>query len=67
MNKSSLIALLDSLIEDATEFKNLNDKLDAVCDILDAAREFVRRVERGEIHSVKTYGKFKSAFDIIDA
>ena len=39
----------------------------AHAEVLRIAREFVERVERGEIRSVTTYSKFKAALQTIDS
>jgi len=59
----------DILIEARDDIDSLlaaEGKMDGGRDLIEAAREFVGRVERGEIRSVKTYTAFKAALAKID-
>jgi hypothetical protein len=42
------------------------NKVRGVYSLIDAARTFVERVERGEVRSVRTYNAFKDALALID-
>jgi len=42
------------------------EQTEAVKELIDLAREFVARVERGEVRSVYTYNRFKSVLARLD-
>lgn len=58
--------ILTEARQDIDDLLAAESKLEGARDLMEAAREFVARVERGEIRSVKTYNAFKAALVKID-